>query len=141
MKRVVLVSLVFSLLLVGCSNQDGQQNIKRNVDSNRERLLNLAIEKNKQKEEEKIKEIEKAKEIKKVQENKKVKEIEKGQENQKAKEIDRIKEENRIKKMSKKEIFDELNKINKQLENKNIGEEKIKEIEKKISLLEQINNK
>ena len=43
--------------------------------------------------------------------------------------------------MSKEEIFKELNKIKQELENKNIGKERKKEIKEKLNILEKINKK
>ena len=43
--------------------------------------------------------------------------------------------------MTKEELFEELNKMNKELGNKNIGEERRKEIIEKLNLLEELNKK
>lgn len=53
----------------------------------------------------------------------------------------KLKEEARLKKMTKEELFEELNKMNKELGNKNIGEERRKEIIEKLNLLEELNKK
>lgn len=53
MKKKLLVISLFSMLVVGCTNQVVQQadNTKTAEEISRERLVNLAIEKNKEKEE------------------------------------------------------------------------------------------
>ena len=43
--------------------------------------------------------------------------------------------------MTKEELFEELNKMNKELGNKNIEEERRKEIIEKLNLLEELNKK